>query len=152
MEIEKEYEKLKKKYSLPDFKEIDLEFDISSIEQTNFLLKRTCEKINEKIDNFAKVLEELLQADGSFRSLYELRYLDDNDKNNAYSIYKKMMALNREFLALSLTSDEKKQADFIKKIFIEWKKIKKDLKTPIEKMKESWKIETDVKEDLQYLG
>lgn len=151
-EVEKQYNALKKKYSLPDFKDIDSEFDVSSIDQTTFLLRRICEKINEKIGNFIKILEELLQPEGSIKSLYELRYLDDNDKKNAYFLYKKLMIRSIDFLSLSLTSNEKAHAEFIKNKFNEWENIKEDLKPLLEKMKKSWEIETDIKEDLQYLG
>ena len=36
MEIEKQWEDLRKKYRLPSFKEMDEDFDIGSLEDTNF--------------------------------------------------------------------------------------------------------------------
>ena len=53
---------------------------------------------------------------------------------------------------INLGSSEADQAEFIKKINEEWKNIKIDLVKFITKMKESWTVETDAKEDLGYLG
>ena len=50
MKIKEEYEKLKEKHNLPDFKEINNEFEITTIEKEEFLLREIRRKIYEKIE------------------------------------------------------------------------------------------------------
>ena len=58
-ETEKQYSELKKKYRLPDFKEMEAELQLSDSEETNFLLKLIVRRIAEKLDFFAKMIEEI---------------------------------------------------------------------------------------------
>jgi hypothetical protein len=151
-EVEQEYNKLKKKYNLPEFNKIDFEFEISSLESSKFLLRNIINKINEKIDNLLKILEELLNPDAStFSSLYELRYFDDEEKKDIYNLFKKLMLFSRKSLATSLSNNEKEEAIFINEIFNEWNDIKSQLLEYVKKMEDAWKKETDIKEDLEYL-
>ena len=43
--VKKEYDVLKKKYNLPDFEALDKEFEISTIEKPDFLLRNIKKKI-----------------------------------------------------------------------------------------------------------
>jgi len=153
-EIEKQYNELKKKAKLPDFKEMDFEFEISDIEDTNFLLRMIIRKIAEKLDFYSTMLEELLQPDtSSLYALHETRYFDENDKRQMYELYTRLMSFNRQSIESALSRNEKKEAEFINDIFNEWKPLKESLLKFVRKMRESWNTkEVDIKEDLRYLG
>lgn len=152
-EIEKQYAELKKKYKLPDFKAMDFEFELSDLEETNFLIRSIMRRIAEKLDFYTTMLEELLQPDPSnLYSIHESRFFDEDEKKQMYEIYKKLMNLSRNSIELSLNNDDKEEAEFISGFFSEWKNIKMELVTYIKKLKEAWKTETDIKEDLGYLG
>ena len=151
--IEEEYNKLKSKYNLPEFEELDKEFGVSTIESEKFLLREIINKIIERIDFFSKILEELLQPDTSLlSSMHETRFFDDKDKENIYELYKKLMIISRESFEVSLKRDEREETVFVNKVFDEWKDLKRDLLKFVNKMKDSWKKETDIKEELGYLG
>ena len=152
-EIEKQYIELKKKYKLPDFKEIDFEFEISDIEETNFLLRGIIRKIAEKLDFYATMLEEVLQPDTSnLYAMHETRFFDENEKKQMYELYQKLMNFNRQSIEISLQHNENDDADFINNLLNEWKELKKELLMFVRKMRASWKTEADIKEDLGYLG
>ena len=152
-EIQKEYERLSKKYKLPKFKDIDLVFEISTIEQTAFLLRNIIGKIAEKIEFYRKFLEEFLQPDtSSISGMHEIRFFLDDEKQEIYSLYKKLMKFNRESIETDLTQDEKLEAKYIYNIFNAWAETKKDLLKYTEKMKESWEKETVTDEELPYFG
>src|SRR3989338_4563975 len=92
-EIEKQYSELKKKFKLPEFKEIDNEFELSDLEETNFLLRAIMRRISEKLDFYSTVLEEVLQPDASnLYAMHETRYFDDEEKNSMYDLYKRLMS------------------------------------------------------------
>jgi len=152
-EIEKQYSELKKKYKLPNFKEIDFELEISDLEDTNFPLRAIIRRIAEKLDFYTTLLEEVLQPDTSnLYAMHETRFFDEHEKKKMYELYTKLMNLNRQTVELSLEQNEKNGADFINNFLNEWKELKSDLLKFVKKMKESWKAETDIKEDLGYLG
>jgi len=151
--IEEQYNKLKNNYNLPEFKDLDKEFGISSIENGKFLLRETINKIMERVDFFSELLECSLQPDtSSLRSMNESKFFEDKERRIFYILYKKLMVISRESTEVSLKREEKEEADFINKTFDEWKELKTDLLKFVEKVKDSWKKETDIKEELGYLG
>ena len=152
-EIEKEYNKLSKKFKLPKFKEIDSEFEISNLESARFLIKNILRRIEEKLEFYIEVIGNLVHPDASSLStMYEVRYFSDDEKNDVYMLFKKLMKANRSIIELVLVSDEKKQTDFLKGFLNEWQDMKKELINHIGKMKDSWEKESTIEEDLGYFG
>ena len=84
--------------------------------------------------------------------MYEIRFFSDDEKNEMYKMFKKLMKANREIVELLLDADEKKEAEFLNSFFNEWLNMKNNLKTYISKMKESWGKESTIEEDLGYFG
>jgi len=151
--INKKYDQLKKKYKLPDFKSLDSEFEISSIEKSNYLLRAIISEIIENINNYSKLLQEILNPDtSSLTSMHEYRSLNDEEKDKIYNLYKKLMIIERSSMLLKLNQNEKKEAEFISNVLKEWSNIKKELSYFIGKIEDSWKKETSIKEDLKYFG
>lgn len=152
-EIEKKYNELRKKHKLPEFKEIDEEFEISGLEETNFLLRAIIRRIAEKLDFYTTMLEEILQPDTSnLYAMHETRFFDENEKNRMYDLYSRLMDFNRQSIELSLERNEKNDVDFINNIFNDWKQLKQELLRFVKKMRDSWKAEVGIKEDVGYLG
>lgn len=153
-EIEKQYIELKKKLKLPDFKEIDFEFEISDLEETNFLLREIIRKMAERLDFCSTMLEEILQPDTSnLYALHETRNFDEDEKKKMYELYTKLMNFNRQSIEVSMEHNEKEEAEFISSLFNDWKTLKKELLVFVKKMRASWKTEeADIKEDLGYMG
>jgi len=153
-ETEKQYNELRKKHKLPEFKDIDFEFEASDLEETNFLLRAIIRRIAERLDFYSTMLEEILQPDASnLYAMHETRYLDDDEKKGMYEIYTKFMGFNRQSIEVSLSHSEKDEAEFISSLFEQWKPLKNELLKFVRKMKDSWKDEeADIKEDLRYMG
>lgn len=152
-EIEKRYNELRKKFKLPEFKEIDFEFEISDLEETNFLLRAVVRRIAEKLDFYATMIEEILQPDTSnLYAMHETRFFNENEKKEMYDLYSSLMHLSRHSIEVSLEHSGKSEADFINSFFSEWQGLKKELLNYTRKARASWKAESDIKEDLGYLG
>ncbi len=152
-ETEKRYNELRKALSLPEFREIDEEFELSDLEETRFLLRAIIRRIAEKLDFYTTMIEELLQPDTSnLYSMHETRFFDEAEKKQMYELYTKLMNFNRHSIVASLENNQKAHADFISRVFGEWKEAKQDLLRYARKMRASWKAEIDVKEDIGYLG
>ena len=107
-EIEQEYNKLSKKYKLPKFNEIDSEFEVSSLENERFLIRNILRKIAEKLEFYIDIIGNLVHPDASnISSMYEIRYLTNDEKNNMYLLFKKMMKTHRGIIGIVLNNDEK---------------------------------------------
>jgi hypothetical protein len=152
-EIEEEYNKLSKKYKLPKFKEIDSEFEISTLEDTRFLIKNILRRISEKLEFYIELVSSLVHPDASSLSnMYEVRYFSDDEKNDIYKLFKKLMKINRSMIKAVLDGDEKGEADFLNKFYKEWEYLKKELLVYIGKMKDSWEKQSTIEEDTAYFG
>jgi len=152
-EIESQYTEIRKEYKLPEFKEIDLEFEISDFEKTNFLLRSIIRRIAERLDFYATLLEEILQPDASnLYAMHETRFLDDIEKEKMYNLYRKIMEYSRQSILVILERNEKDEAEFIANFVNEWKELKQRLLFFVRKMKSSWEKEESIKDDLRYLG
>lgn len=152
-EIKKKYEKLRETYTLPKFDEIDRIFEISTIENEEFLLRDILGKIIMKLEYYIKLLEELLQPDtSSMSSMHEINFFTESQKRDIYFLYKSLMKLHREAIETDLIQSEKNEAEYISKILKNWNSVKQELLGYIKTMKESWDKETKMEEELGYLG
>lgn len=151
--IAEKYNALKKKYSLPEFSDLNRDFDLEDISpDSDILLYRIRARIFEKIDIYSKMFESMLQPDSSLADMYEAHYISDNDKNDAYSVFKKLMQILRKSNMVSLDNSEEKNAEFIKESFSEWESLKPRIKSHIKRLLQVWNKETDIKDDLSYFG
>lgn len=152
-EIQKEYENLSKKYKLPNYKEINQVFEISTLENADFLLRNIIGKILEKINYYTKFLEEFLQPDAaSLSGMHEIRFFTDDEKQKIYVLYKKLMMLGRKSAVIDIIQNQEKEAEFINLSINEWMNIKDELLIFIKKIEECWGKEKNLENDLGYLG
>ena len=137
-----EFENLKKKYNLPSFDDLNKEFQIDDIENENSILKEIRGKILEKSNTYAKFLEDLLQPDTTPSSFYECTILNsENEKKTVFELYKKLMIIDRAGLETNLLSSDELEAEFIKKTYEEWLKIKQKLLEIVTLVRKSWEKE-----------
>lgn len=150
--IEEKYNKIKSKYSLPDFNKLDFEFEISDIEDGKFVLREVRRKIIEKIETFCKMLEEVLQPEATVANLQESTFFDEKEKEELFKLFSRLMRYNRKSLCLGLNPNDEKEAMFISTVFNEWDGVKKELTYVLRKLKEAWEKKSEIKEKLQYFG
>ncbi|MBI4149800.1 hypothetical protein HY488_00190 [Candidatus Woesearchaeota archaeon] len=151
-DLQKNYLELQKKYALPSFEELHRSFELSSIDAAGNILREICKKMDSKFDEIINLLQGILQPETTIRDLHECRVFTEKNKTQAFSLYRKLMALRREASLLSLDSEEKKEAAYINASFVEWQGMKQQLQDIVIKIRDSWKKEISVKEELGYLG
>jgi len=154
-ELIEEYSKLKKKYSLPRFEQLDEEFEIRAIEldRSGVLIKAVLRWTTNKLNLFMNYLEPVVTSPPqNIHSLIEIRNLSDEDRKRMFEFYKEVSVLLHENLAVELKS-EKEIAQQIKKIWKVWPKIKKEEINFLEKITSAWeKKEEDSKVKAEYSG
>ncbi|MEM4397484.1 MAG: hypothetical protein QW757_02555 [Candidatus Woesearchaeota archaeon] len=151
--IKNKYLELKKKYNLPDYNELNLLFDLEDIsEDSDLILQRIRIKIYEKIGFYSELFENILQPESSLADLYEAHYIDDNTKNSAYSIYKKLIKILRKSNLVSLNNTEENNATFINETMREFNLLKTEIEKHLKRRINLWEKETNITEDLNYFG
>ena len=152
-DIPKRYEELKKRYKLPEFNSVDTEFEASTIENDTFLLREIRRKIVDKIETFCKLIEDLIQPEStSLSAMHEVKVFEDDEKEKIYALFKKLMKFHRTGFLLAINNNDKEEAQFISEVMVEWKTIKIEITKIVEKLKDSWGKDLDIKEVLGYLG
>lgn len=151
-DLQKKYAELQKKHKLPAFDDLDRSFDITSIEPNSAILREIRKKVEAKLDEAIGLLHAPLQPDATVRDLHECRVFSDKDKAQIFAIYRRLMIQRREASLLSLSSEERKEAAFINACVEEWRAVLPRLQEIMAKLRDSWKKETSVKEELGYLG
>ena len=146
------YEKLKKKYKLPDYNKINNEFEISAILDKDFLLREIRRKIYERLESYIEVLSKILHPEAELISLYEAAVFTEQEKEKIFKLFKQLMVLNRYSIETSINENDKKTAKFINKIWKEWDDIKNQFSDIIARLKEDWLKEEKTKEKVRYLG
>jgi len=156
-DFEKEYNRIKKKHgSLPDFKDVNNQFELSSSkdfpEDKEFFLRNIRRKINERFVNLSRFIEEVLNPNpGSIVGITESKNFDNGDREKLRVLLKKLMLFERKSLLLEIDFDDSKEVEFINEILDKWKKIKKDFEPFIRKMMKSWDSK-DEKQTNHYFG
>jgi len=136
-ELKDKYNKLKSKYNLPEFTELNKLFDIEDIEvETEFLLKKTRRKILEKIIDYLRFLDLILNPSNAPIFFFRLiKKLEKEDRDVIINIYEKLGNFEVSSISLDLNYSEEKEAEFIKEIFKVFnQEIKKDFLRVIEKL------------------
>lgn len=152
-DIKKHYQELAKKHKLPDFGKLNQEFEIVNIEETSFLLRSILSRIGERIEFFLGTLGEMLHPDSSnIYSIQEYRFFEESERKRLFDIYRMLMSYSRNSIEVSLMCNEKEEAKLINDLFNEWEALKPELIKYFRKMKVSWKMDTESKEDVGYLG
>lgn len=134
--LKEEYEKIQKKYSLPDFTELNRDFHIEKISETETesLTREIRKHIADKIYNYMRLTETLLNPVNAPMFVFSIiKSIDENEKKKISDIYKRLSEIEIELIKLDLDYDEKKDAEFIKKAYKSWQRIKKDLFEVIDK-------------------
>ena len=150
IDVEKGYAKIK--YKLPNFKDLDSEFEISFIKEEAFLLRNIRRKVTDKIILSCRIIESLIYpTQSNIITAIESKSLDDEQKNKMDYLYKKFMIFERESLRLDMNPSEKGDADYIIDVFNKWSKLKKEMKKIVLIMKDSW-VKEEKSDKNNYFG
>lgn len=154
-DIKAAYAPLAKKYKLPAYEGLNQDFEISTVEDTDFLLRNIRTKISEKMEFCIKLLASILQPEQNITDLQECKMFNDEQKKKIYLLYKNLMAAMRFAGVLSMSSTEKEEAAFLAAFYAEWSVkngYRDQLKNVLQTLKDSWTKETDVEAEPGYMG
>jgi len=151
--VKKEYQKLKEKYKLPSYADLDRAFDISSIEPDGKLLREIKKNVKEAFDKVLSFLGGMLQPEsGDVVAFYEYKCFSDDDRTKSFKLLHRLLVISRKHTETVFAQDDVKDADFINEAYHEWEAIRKELVPYTQKLQEYWKEDHEEKEIQRYLG
>lgn len=150
-ELKKAYEPLAKKYKLPNFKELNEEFEVEKIDyESEIVLKAVRKCMMEKIINTLGFFEMLLNPVNVPRMYIPyVRAMGLDDKKDIDKIYDSFAALSLSALDAEVDYSESGEAEMVKKIFSAWNSIKPEFRRVMANMK---KPISNVKKERSYYG
>ncbi|MFH0711514.1 MAG: hypothetical protein V1889_00115 [archaeon] len=126
-DLEKAYNELKQKHSLPEFKKLIQDFDVEKIqdEKPILLIREIRRTINEKIMAYIHLFENLINPNAPPIFIFSiLKNISNQDKDTIKEIYKTLSRTQIETMKLDTIYDETAEIKFINDIFNKWQEIK----------------------------
>ena len=145
------YSKIEKEYGLPEFSELEKYFTFTELNE-EIVLVDIRRKIQGLIEHFASYIENLVQPDSNYSSMYEANILNDNDKKVSMELFKKFMYYIREGDRVSIIRSDKEEAEYIKAVFNMWKENRDTLVLFAEKLRDSWNGDSKLESGQEYFG
>lgn len=152
--LKADYEALRKKYKLPDFRVMNENFEIEVLAEgeSEVLLRRIRKVISDRIASLLRILEVLLNPTNAPVFLFNIiKSFDEEDKKVIEKLYKKLNEAEIDIFSLDIEYDEKKEAEFLTNFMGIWREVQKDLKVLEKALKKSSFKETK-KQEKSYFG
>ncbi len=149
-ELKEKYKDIQKKHGLPDFEELNKDFQIEKAaeSETDFLIREIRKFVGDKMMNYLKFIESLLNPVNAPMFIFSITKLIDSEKKKKLSeIYNELMKKEIKFIELDLEFDEEKEAEFIRESHKSWQEVKRDFLKIIGNINKEWdnKSETNSK-------
>jgi len=152
--LKAEYIKFEKKFKLPDFNKLNEEFDIERIseKETDYVLREIRKTIADKLIAYIRFVETMMNpSNGPMFFFMVVKGFTLNDKNLVDTIYKKLAKYEIDVIDLDNKYNEKKEAEFISRIYKEWQDVKEDIDSIVKVIRENLEKVSE-KADKEYFG
>lgn len=139
--LKEKYKIFQEKYFLPDFEELNREFSIEKIAETetDFLIREIVKLIGEKISNYMHFVEAVLNPVNSPIFIFSIiKTLGEEEKRKFNEIYKELAKIQVQLIELDVNFSVENGADFINEVTGKWKKLKENFIEIIKKIKSNW--------------
>lgn len=149
--VEKLYSKLKAKHkSLPDFRKLDSDFELTSIKDENvnerYFSRVVRRRVYEKMYYFNSALVSIIQPQApSIVLAHESKFLTNEDREEIFKVIRKLTKSERKHILLEIEYDEDKDVEFIRESFDLWLEVRPVITRILNLMKTSWDKEENFK-------
>ena len=153
-QLKKDYTKLRSRYKLPSFQELNEEFDIEKVaeHETDCLAREIRKTIMDKAIAYLRFVEMLLNPSNAPLFFFGLvKGITNADKKLMEKLYEKLGEYEIDVIELDSNYEEKKEAEFISRIIVEWKDIKEEMMELAGVLRRNWNQKSK-KDEKGYLG
>lgn len=145
-DLKEDYKKIQKAHSLPSFEELNEDFQIEKIEETDNLEREVRKFMAEKFSNYMRFIEAILQPANAPMFVFAIiKTLHTEDKKRLSDVYEKLAKIEIQVIGLDAEFEKKKEIEFIKENFKLWQVLKKDFIKLVEEIKKNWDNKTEAK-------
>ena len=144
--LKEEYVVLQEKYELPNFGNLNNDFQIEKVSEseTDFLLKEIRKVIVERLFGYLIFVESLLNPANAPMFVYSIvKTFGVQEKETLTEIYKKLAKREVDLIELDIVSTEEGEAKFIKDSYKLWQEIKKDILKVVDVIKKNWDVKAE---------
>lgn len=152
--LKKEYSELAGKYKLPSYKELHEEFDIERVaeNESETVLREVRKAMMDKVLSYLRFIEMMLNPSNAPMFFFALlKGLDARDKKVLEELYTQLGRLEIDVIFTDNNYSEKNEAEFISKVYTEWKKVKEAMNKIHSSLQNCWDKKCETKEK-SYLG
>ncbi len=151
--VAEKFKKMQTSLNMPQLSTITEKFKIE-LEDEEEILEQIRQELSDKLFAFSeKIIEPIIVGGESYASLFEQEMLSRKEREELFKLYKKIQVLKWENNFISITQDEKKTAEWIKKTWELWNtELESQLSGICEKIAENWKELKPKKENTVYYG
>lgn len=139
--FKEDYSKLQAEYVLPFFEELNKDFQIEKLAdtETDYLIREIRKIITDRFANYLRFVEAFLHPTNSPMFVFSLvKLISVEDKKILTSIYEKLAKSEMKVVELDLDFVEEKEVEFVRHAFNLWQEIKKDLLIFVKKIEDNW--------------
>ena len=139
--LKEDYSKLKEKYSLPSFEELNKDFQIErAVEvQTDYLIRELRRLMAEKFSNYLRSIESIINPVNVPMFVFSIvKAMTSEDKKRLTTAYKKLVEIEISLVKVDVDFSEDNEAEFIKEAYEMWLEIQKDFIEIIKTIKNNW--------------
>ncbi|GAG98274.1 unnamed protein product [marine sediment metagenome] len=128
-ELKKDYIKIQKKHNLPEFEELNEDFQIEKTAEieTDFLIREVRKLVADKLASYLRFVETLLNPTNAPMFVFSIiKTLGADEKKKLSEVYEKLAKNEIRLIELDTVFSEKAEAEFIKNSHKLWQQVKKD--------------------------
>lgn len=153
-DLKKMYLDLQKENNLPSFDEMNKEFNIERMAETEFELpmRELRRFVSDKIRNYERFIEAIINPSNANMFIFTLiKALSKEDKDKLSEIYKKLVKREVDLIELDVQYNEENEVKFINDFYSEWQEMKPIILEILGKIKTDWDKEVE-KSSKGYFG
>jgi large-conductance mechanosensitive channel len=139
--LKKDYSKIQKQYNLPDFEQLNQDFQIErGVEfQTDYLIREIRKFMADKFSNYLRFIETIINPVNVPMFVFSIvKAMTQEDKKQLIEVYKKLTKIEINLIEIDVKYSEKKEVKFIKESYKIWQEIKKDVLKFINSVQKNW--------------
>lgn len=126
------------KHNLPSKDSLEKELGVLDFEESDDIINELIKSLREKINKYIHFLEDVLQPDSSLISLQESSTLSEQDRDDLFSLFKKVVLIQRTHLLVDLDGSNDDKIAYFKQLFAGWHDIKIQLRPFVQKTLSVW--------------
>ena len=135
-----------------DYSVLDRYFSLGEIDDNVRVLKKIRSKITDQLEDYSKLLEDLMSPDSNLKDIIESKELDESERNTVFKTYKKLRYFIRWSNICELKNTDEADAEFIDECMRSFPEIHNEILLVVEKLKLCWSKDIPTSERIEYFG